>query len=419
MGAFRKYLLAALLYFIMAPVAAQVMQLDYSELNKVADAVRKTSFLRLEIVTSGKADPLIVKQVVLFRGKGLKKRDSVKWFYTAGDSILKNPVASGSVRMEKKLVEHTLEQELKEGKNFFWIELPSGIQVTTGLSCFDLGRQQFELVWSDEFNGDRIDTANWSFEKGFVRNEELQWYQTENASQSNGLLTIEARREKKSNPAYTPGHTGWRQKREFTEYTSSSMRTAGKQSWMYGRFELRARIDTVLGYWPAWWTLGVTKRWPSNGEIDIMEYYTGKILANYAVGTATPNKAYWFSNTFPVNKFGKGWKDSFHVWRMDWDEEGISIFLDDVLLNYESQANLFNRDSSGFFPFKQNHYMLLNLAIGGQNGGDPSGTLFPLKYEVDYVRVRQKTKGMYRDVGRFVPARHETVWTKPLSPGKK
>lgn len=249
----------------------------------------------------------------------------------------------------------------------------------------------YKLVWSDEFNRDgRPDTTNWNYEYGFVRNEELQWYQPENAVCKNGLLVIEAKKESKPNPRYVSGNNNWRQSRPTIDYTSSCLITRGKQSWLYGRFEMRARIDISPGMWPAWWTLGVEKRWPANGEIDIMEYYKGKLLANIAC-LGADNRPQWFSNTFATDSLGgKTWASQFHIWRMDWSSEFIALYLDDQLLNKVNLDQLANKDGSGFNPFQQPHYMLLNLALGGQNGGDPAQTSFPQKFEVDYVRVYQK-----------------------------
>jgi beta-glucanase (GH16 family) len=250
----------------------------------------------------------------------------------------------------------------------------------------------YKLVWADEFdyNG-KPDTTKWRYEKGFARNEELQWYQEENAITNKGLLTIEARRETRPNPLHEAGSKDWRKKRQNVEYTSSSINTSGKQSWQYGRFEMRGKIDISAGMWPAWWTLGVSGRWPANGEIDIMEYYRKKLLANIAIGTATPYKAEWYSNTFSIDSIGgKEWASKFHVWRMDWDENAIALFLDDILLNKVEVSKLVNKNGTGINPFKQPHYMLLNLAMGGMNGGDVSSTTFPNRFEVDYVRVYQK-----------------------------
>jgi beta-glucanase (GH16 family) len=253
------------------------------------------------------------------------------------------------------------------------------------------GNGDYKLVWSDEFNRDgRPDTTNWDYEQGFVRNEELQWYQPENARCENGLLIIEAKREEKPNPRYRAGSTSWRNNREKISYTSSCLITRGKQTWLYGRFEMRAKISIDKGMWPAWWTLGIDKRWPANGEIDIMEYYRGKALANIAC-LGKDGRPEWFSNTFRADSLGgASWAGRFHTWRMDWTEEFIALYMDDQLLNKVAIDSLVNKDGSNFNPFRQPHYMLLNLALGGMNGGDPSGTVFPQSFEVDYVRVYQR-----------------------------
>lgn len=249
----------------------------------------------------------------------------------------------------------------------------------------------YKLVWADEFKKDgKPDTTKWTYERGFVRNNEAQWYQPQNARCKNGILTIAAKKVNRPNPKYEKGSTNWTKARQTIEYTSACMITAGKQHWQYGRFEMRGRIDISDGMWPAWWTLGVEKNWPANGEIDIMEYYRGKLLANIAC-LGPDKKPEWFSNTFPTDSMGgKKWSAQFHVWRMDWTAEYIALFIDEKLLNKVSLDKLTNKDGSGFNPFKQPHYMLLNLAVGGDNGGDPSKTSFPKKFEVDYVRVYQQ-----------------------------
>ena len=242
-----------------------------------------------------------------------------------------------------------------------------------------------KLVWHDEFDSDgQPSTANWGYEQGFVRNEELQWYQADNATVANGLLTITARRETKANPNYKAGSSDWKTSRQNADYTSTSMSTSGKQSWQYGRFEMCAKIPISSGMWPAWWTLGVSGEWPSNGEIDIMEFYKGKILANVACGTSTEWQAKWDSATKAVDAT---WAAKFHVWRMDWDGTQISLYVDDTLMNNAKLSDMLNAD--GHSPFMQKAYMIVNLAIGGQNGGDPAGTTFPQVYQVDNLRVFQ------------------------------
>jgi len=251
-----------------------------------------------------------------------------------------------------------------------------------------------KLVWNDEFNRQgKPDTSTWIYETGFVRNQELQWYQPDNANCSGGLLIIEGRREKIKNPGFLAGTSNWQTNREYAEYSSSSIQTRGLRQWQFGRFEIRARIDTTCGAWPAIWTLGISKEWPSNGEIDIMEFYRVKgvpsILANFAWGTDQRYIAKWDDLKKPLSDFfskDPAWAKKFHIWRMDWNKDSINLYLDDQLLNTTLLNNTGNPD--GFNPFLQPHYLLLNLAIGG-NGGDPSDTDFPLQYEIDYVRVYQ------------------------------
>jgi beta-glucanase (GH16 family) len=255
--------------------------------------------------------------------------------------------------------------------------------------------KEMKLVWNDEFNNaGKPDPANWTYENGFVRNEELQWYQSENADCEKGVLLIEGRHEKKSNPGFYAGSSDWRSSREYAEYTSASINSRGLRQFQFGRFEIRARIDTACGAWPAIWTLGVSGEWPSGGEIDIMEFYRWKgvptILANFAWGSQNRWVAKWDDLKMPLSELtgkDKEWSKKFHIWRMDWDKDSIKLFLDDLLLNDMAVKNCVNSD--GFNPFLQPHYILLNLALGG-NGGDPSRSHSPITYEVDWVRVYQK-----------------------------
>lgn len=251
----------------------------------------------------------------------------------------------------------------------------------------------YRLVWADEFNRDgRPDSSNWKYEKGFVRNHELQYYQPENAWCENGRLIIEARKEERANPAYVANSTDWRKSRANIAYTAACLLTKGQKSWLYGRFEMRGKIPVDAGIWPAWWTLGESKPWPGNGEIDIMEYYRGKLLANIAC-LGADKKAEWFSAKLSTDSLGGSkWASEFHIWRMDWTPEYIALFLDGKEMIKVPLDKLANKDGSGFNPFQQPHYMLLNVAIGGDNGGDASGTSFPKRMEVDYVRVYQRDK---------------------------
>jgi beta-glucanase (GH16 family) len=248
----------------------------------------------------------------------------------------------------------------------------------------------YHLVWSDEFEVDGAPNPdNWSFEKGFVRNEEDQWYQPDNAHVQSGFLIIEGRRERVQNPNYRAGSSDWKTNRQFAEYTSASLQSRGKQSFRFGRLEMRGRFPAYQGLWPAWWTLGTTGGdWPWNGEVDILEFYGGSLHANFVAGTNTQYQGNWNAVSTALSSLGNAdWDASFHVYRMDWDDQQITLSVDGRTLNQLDLAKLTNPD--GKSPFVNPEYTVLNLAIGGQAGGDPSKVPFPVHYEIDYVRVYQ------------------------------
>ena len=252
-----------------------------------------------------------------------------------------------------------------------------------------------KLVFNEEFNYEGSPNPEiWSFENGFKRNNELQWYQSKNAICKNGSLLIEGKKEEFPNPNYIADSKSWQTNRKNVNYTSSSLMTAGKKTWLFGRFEVRARIDTTMGAWPAIWTLGINKDWPSCGEVDMMEFYRpdglSSILANVASGTGIRFKAKW--NTMKktlaslMSKDNR-WPGKFHVWLMDWNQDSIKLYMDNELLNTTLLSETMNPDGSN--PFLQPHYLILNLALGA-NGGNPDKSNFPITFEVDYVRIYQR-----------------------------
>ena len=263
-------------------------------------------------------------------------------------------------------------------------------------------QQDYQLVWSDEFDVEGKPSNNWTYEYGFVRNEELQWYQSQNAYVKDGSLVIEGRRERFPNPFYVAGSRDWRRNREFVEYTSSCLTTRLSHQFLYGRVEVRAKIPTATGAWPAIWLLGNKWDWPQNGEIDMMEYFikdgSPSILANACWGSDKRWTAVWDSAVIPFTHFtdkDPAWSDKFHIWSMDWTQQYIRLYLDDELLNEIDLSKTFNQGYTGNTenPFTNTvpgfgHYLLLNLAIGS-NGGTPDVTQFPLRYYIDYVRVYQ------------------------------
>ncbi len=249
----------------------------------------------------------------------------------------------------------------------------------------------YSLIWFDEFNSNgSIDTLKWNFESGFVRNQEDQWYQKENASCEGGNLVIVGKNEYKPNPNFIAGSNNWKTKREFIKYSSSSLVMKKEHAFKYGRVEVRAKIDAQTGLWPAIWTLGIDGEWPSNGEVDIMEYYDNKILANFAYANVARYKPIWDNATKNIEALGgTNWVAQFHIWTLDWDENSMQIKVDGVVINEIDLTKTINK-SDGKNPFRQPHYLLLNLALGGLSGGSLSNTVLPSKYLVDYVRIYQK-----------------------------
>ena len=115
---------------------------------------------------------------------------------------------------------------------------------------------------------------------------------------------------------------------------------------------MRGRIDTRPGLWPAFWTLGVKGEWPGNGEIDIMEYYRGILLANVAWGTERRFVPKWDAVRKPLTEFGDpDWSRKFHIWRMEWDKNSIALSVDGMVLNTTNLDETVNQDGSGKIPF--------------------------------------------------------------------
>lgn len=206
------------------------------------------------------------------------------------------------------------------------------------------------------------------------------------------------------------------------EYTSSSFITK-KYVFRQGRMLVRAKIPTEMGVWPAIWTTGKeinkttgetnsgTWEWPLGGEIDLLECYlkNGKphIHANACWGTDTRWSAKWDSYNRPLDNFtaiDAKWTEKYHIWRMDWDNKYIRLYLDDELLNEIDLSQTYNGSGglkdewkgSWRNPFTDEgnegyllgQQMFLNLALGA-NGGTPDQSKFPVKYYVDYIRIYQ------------------------------
>ena len=236
------------------------------------------------------------------------------------------------------------------------------------------------LVWEEQFDTAELDTSSWTFELGDGcdqgicgwGNNELQYYTKENTSLVDGHLVIEARK----------------QSRGGKSYTSSRLVTKDKKAFKYGRIDIRAVMPFGQGMWPALWMLGSNigdVGWPACGEIDIMEMVGGIEGDKETHGTVHWSNAgqyasYGGSTSLPSGKLS----DEFHVYSISWDENAIKWYLDDVKYH---EIDITPNELS---EFRENFYLILNVAVGGNWPGSPDATtLFPQWMVVDYIKVFQ------------------------------
>jgi beta-glucanase (GH16 family) len=253
---------------------------------------------------------------------------------------------------------------------------PSGLggKSDTAVVRVPFDAAKWDLVWSEEFSQDGApNPAHWTYEEGFVRNNEAQFYtkdRRENARVENGKLIIEARLD------------NW----NGNKITSASLTTEGKQSFLYGRIEAWAKIPTGRGTWPAIWTLGENIRqvgWPKCGELDILEnvgFDPNRIHANVHVDAYNHTKGNGRGNSL----LSEAPWERFHIYAVEWYEDRVEFFFDDQrYLVFRKE-----KDDDSVWPFDKPQYLILNIAIGGAWGGQQGidETLFPHRMEVDYVR---------------------------------
>jgi beta-glucanase (GH16 family) len=228
----------------------------------------------------------------------------------------------------------------------------------------------YQLIWSDEFDGNSVNTSKWSFETGPGVNNEKQYYQAANASVSNGNLVITARKQSVN---------GW-------PYTSARMNTAGHFTTKYGRIEARIKLASGQGLWPAFWMLGNnigTVGWPKCGEIDIMEQVN---TSNTIYGTihwdANGHVSYGGNSSTSITDY--------HVYAVEWDASSIRWYLDG---NQFATANILNNVNSTE-EFHNQFFIILNMAVGGDFPGQTiDESKLPANMYVDYVRVFNITSG--------------------------
>ena len=250
--------------------------------------------------------------------------------------------------------------------------------------CAD-GYADYQLVWSDEFEGSSLNALNWSYDIGDGcpelcgwGNNELEYYRTENVSVSGGYLTIEAREE-----SYA-GH----------DYTSGKIHSRDKQEFLYGKMEARMKLPTGQGIWPAFWMMpadSVYGGWAASGEIDIMEMINQatRVYGTLHYGGSYPNNdsdGCSYSN-------GTDFSQDFHVYSIEWEPTVFRWYVDGQL--YCTKISWWSSGGNYPAPFDQPFYFILNLAVGGNWPGYPDETtVFPQQYVIDWVRVYQNTSNI-------------------------
>ena len=254
--------------------------------------------------------------------------------------------------------------------------------------------EAYELVWSDEFDGDSLDTSNWNYQYGDGSsygitgwgNQEQQYYKEENVSVKDGELVITAKKE--SAGGYS--------------YTSARITTANKVHTKYGKIEARIALPAIQGMWPAFWMLPESRYenqgWPHSGEIDIMEA-KGRLpnVTSGALHYANDNNSHTYmtaNNVFKLNNYTN--IEEYHVYGITWSEEKIVWYCDDVefLTVTKDQWHTAAYSQNDASPFNQNFHILLNLAVGGHfdNYVLPPDNFTSAEMKVDYVRIYQENK---------------------------
>jgi beta-glucanase (GH16 family) len=247
-------------------------------------------------------------------------------------------------------------------------------------NTYDYESLNYELVWSDEFNGTELDLDNWTHEIGGSGwgNNELQYYtdSSKNSYVQDGSLFIKLLKE-----VY-----------QDNNYTSARLVTKRNHDFLYGKFEMRAKLPSGLGTWPAFWMMPTDSYyggWPNSGEIDIMEH-VGYDMNHIHHSIHTE----FFNHPNNTQKGDGAYHDNvdtvFHTYSLEWLPDKLMYYVDGDL-QYTYDINQFDCVKKGHWPFDKDFFLILNLAFGGSWGGAQGidSTLLEATYEIDYVRVYQ------------------------------
>lgn len=232
--------------------------------------------------------------------------------------------------------------------------------------------EERELILHEDFSGEALDTSVWNFALGDGcpqacgwGNGELQIYTDTNHRLEDGKLIITA-------------------EMDSAGYTSTRIHTKDKFEFMYGTVEMRAKLPAGKGTWPAFWMLGSNideVGWPACGEVDIMEYAG---VEPGIIHTSMHTTSSYGRTVNTEKTMIAGIEEGFHTYTANWSPEAITFSIDGKEV-YSYAPEVKNAET---WPYDQPFYLLLNLAIGGAFGGpDIDQEIFPVTYEIDYVKV--------------------------------
>ena len=343
----------------------------------------------LTFITSCKTDDPVISAILVTLDKTevtIAEGDSVTLvptFQPAG-AVAKTTVWTSSNEKVATVINGKI-KALSRGTATIKIEADT-VLVTTCAVTVTRTDLPYQLVWSEEFDGTTLDLTKWNFETGGGGwgNQEKQYYtsRADNVRFENGNLVIEAKKE-----TY-----------QTNEYTSARINTRDKAAFTYGKIEARISLPAGAGTWAAFWTLGSNigvARWPLCGEIDIMEHIGSQpTMISHATHTSEKNGSR--GNNWYNRQTRTGVEGNFHTYAIEWEQkynegdDNISFYIDGVKSTtvWEPHVNATVQQ----WPFKDDQFIILNLALGGTMGGTINDAIFdnPVIMKVDYVRVYQR-----------------------------
>lgn len=243
---------------------------------------------------------------------------------------------------------------------------------------------EYQLVWSDEFDYNGLpDSTKWNYEVGGDGwgNNEKQFYTDKNLENSNvkdGILHLVALKKEYEN----------------SNYTSARLTTYQRFSLQYGKIEVMAKLPEGKGTWPAIWMLPESLRqkieaWPLCGEIDIMEH-VGKEPNVIHTSLHTELYNFWKNSQYTHFETLPDVFNTFHLYAIEWTTYSIKFYIDNKLFYEAIKGQNGKDDTNEGWPFDKPYFLILNLAIGGNWGGEIDNSIFPVEMQVDYVKIYQK-----------------------------